>query len=448
MKRSFQRFQFQKPGRDEEKEMLKKGKFEKAFWISLLELLLIILGFLLLLPTAFVISFFLLVYFVVANALTSSDLSRLSFRRRVAKDRISDEDELVVDEIIRNDSPKPVFLEVLSPLHAELLVSEGSNHYLVHLRGKEARRIRYKIRASYYGNFTVQRAFVRTLNCLVSSYEEVEKESQATFSVYPVLEELRKFPFGRMSVMPLQGVILSKSPGVGTEFFEIRNYYPTDEFSRINWKASARSQVLLSNEYESERMADIYMILDSTATSMYFLKDYVRACLSLADFFLRMGNRVGLVIVGKFWTWIRSGSGRRQLVRLAESILEERPEDPVSSMYPVESTMKMVPRVSTTIVLSPMKNEIIKEVVRGIVDRKQKIMAMVPAPTASNLNPERLDSPWLGVAKKLVVVERENATKLLKVLGVPAIEWDPKSPVSETMEALERWISRRQIKTT
>jgi uncharacterized protein (DUF58 family) len=268
------------------------------------------------------------------------------------------------------------------------------------------------------------------------------------FSVYPVLEELKKFPFGRMSVMPQQGVILSKSPGVGTEFFELRDYYPTDEFSRINWKASARSQVLLSNEYEAEKMADIYMILDSTATSMYFLKDYVRAFLSLADFFLRMGNRVGLVIVGKFWTWIRSGSGRRQLVRLAESLLEERPEDPVSSIYPVESTMKWVPRVSTTIILSPMRNEMIKEVVRGIVDRKQKIMVMVPAAAASNLKPEKSDSPWSGVAKKLATFERENATKFLKLLGVPVIEWDPKSPVSETMEALGRWISRRQIETT
>jgi uncharacterized protein (DUF58 family) len=425
--------------------MVNKGRFEKTFWMSLLELSLVILGFLLLLPTAFLVAFLILVYFMVGSALTSSDLSKLSFRRMVAKDRISDEDELIIDEILRNESPKPVSLEVLSPLPQELLVSEGSNHYLVHLESKETRRIRYKIKPSYHGNFTIQKATVRTLDYLVSPYEEVEKESKVTFSVYPVLEELRKFPFSRMSVRPLQGVIPSKSPGHGTEFFEIRDYSPTDEFRRINWKASARSRTLLSNEYESERLTDIFMILDSTSSSIYFLKDYVRACLSLSDFFLRMGNRVGLVIIGKFWTWVRAGSGRRQLVRIAESILEERPEDPLDSTYPVESTLRAVPRVSTIMLLSPVRNEIVRVAVRRMVDRKQRIIAMIPTSTASSLKPAESDPLLVAVAKNLVLLQRENALKFLQTFNVPTMEWDPKSPISKTLEVLERWTSRDPI---
>lgn len=427
--------------------MAKKGKTEKVFWIALLELSSVTVGFIFLLPTAFLIAFLTLVYFMVAGVLTSSEPGRLLFRRRVKKDRISYEDELIVEETLKNDSLKPAFLEVLSPLHEELLVSEGSNHYLIHLKGKETRRIRYKIKPLYHGNFTIQKARIRTLSHLISSYEEVEKESQVMFTVSPVLEELRKFPFNRMSVIPFQGAIPSKSPGLGTEFFEIRQYNPTDEFSRINWKASARSKTLLSNEYESERMADIYMILDSTKSSLYFLKDYTRVSLSFADFFLRMGNKVGLVIIGKYWTWIGSGGGRRQLLRLAESILEERPEEPLSPTYPVENTLRSVPRTSSVIVFSPVRNEVIKEVVRRLVDRKQKVMAIIPSSTSSNLRPEKTDPPWVALAKKLIHLERESALRFLKTVNTPAIEWDPKLPVSSTLEALGGWMSRRQTVT-
>jgi uncharacterized protein (DUF58 family) len=427
--------------------MAKNVKSEKVYWIALLELFSIIVGLIFLLPTAFLIAFLVLIYFMAAGALTNSGMDKLQFKRRVKRDRISYEDELEVEETMRNDSPRSVFLEVFSPLHEELSVTEGSNHYLIHLGGKETRRIRYKIKPSYYGNFTIQKARIRTLDYLISSYEEVEKESQVMFSVYPVLEELRKFPFNRMSVVPFQGTIQSKSPGPGSEFFEIRDYNNTDEFRRINWKASARSQTLLSNEYQIERMADIYMILDSTSSSLYFLKDYARVCLSFADFFLRMGNKVGLVVIGKFWTWVGSGSGRRQLVRLAESILEERPEDPLSSAYPVENTMRFVPRVSSVIVFSSMRNEVVKEVVRNLADRKQKELAIVPSSTSSNLDPEKTDLPWVSLAKKLIHIERENALKFLKTINVPVIEWDPKLPMSSTMEALGGWISRREMIT-
>jgi uncharacterized protein (DUF58 family) len=430
------------------RQMANTRKFEKSLWFSLLELSLVIIGFIATLPTAFLMAFVVLVYFMVGTALVSTDLSKLTFKRKLSKERINDEEELTVEETIRNDGKRPIFLEVSSPLQSELLVSEGSNHYLIRLRGKEARRIRYKIKPLFFGNFTVRKTTMRTLNCLLSSFQEVEKESPAIFSVFPVLEELRKFPFGRMSVRPIQGVITSESPGHGTEFFEIRDYSSTDDFRRINWKASARAGKLLSNEHEWERMADIYIVLDSTSSSAYFLSDYIRGCVSLADLFLRMGNRVGLVVMGKFWTWIRSGSGRRQLVRLAESLIEERPEDPITQTYQVESTMRVVPRVSTLIILSPMRNKNLRELVRRIVDRRQRVMAMIPECTASYLKPQKTDPRWVTISRKLVLFERENALKFLKALGVPVTEWDPKHPLSNAVEALERWTTRQPIATT
>jgi uncharacterized protein (DUF58 family) len=282
-----------------QKDVAKKGKTEKAIAIAALELLLIVVGFVATLPTAFLVAFVVIVYVFTASFFSGSNQLKLSFVQRTPKDRISDIEDLVVEETIKNEGSRPLFLEILTSLPDELVVNQGSNHYIVYLRGKETRRIRYQTRPLFPGHFMIPSAKIRTMNFFLASLDEKIERSETTVSAYPVLEELRRFPTGRISMRPLHGIIPSRSPGLGTEFFEIREYSSTDDFRRINWKASARTGTLLSNEYELERIADIYVIIDSTASTTLFLKDYIRVCITISDYFLRMGNRVGLVEIGR-----------------------------------------------------------------------------------------------------------------------------------------------------
>jgi hypothetical protein len=95
--------------------------------------------------------------------------------------------------------------------------------------------------------------------------------------------------------------------------------------------------------------------------------------------------------------------------------------------------------------LSPVRSEVVREAVRRIVDRKQRIIAMIPTSTASILNPAESDSILVAVTKDLILLQRENALKFLQTYNVPTIEWDPKSPISKTLEVLEKWTSREPI---
>ena len=425
--------------------MTEKRRTEKSLWIAILELFLIVIGLLVELPTAFLIAFVVLLYFVVASSFSLPRVAGLSFKRKISRDRISDEDEILVEEIVRHEEKAPVFLEVLSRLPPEIVVTEGNNHYITYVKGKESRRIRYKIKPSYTGNFVFQKTLLRVLNNLATPYEEDQRDIPTAFSVYPVLDEVKRFPFGRMSVRPIQGVIRSRTPGRGTEFFEIRDYSPGDELKRINWKASARTGILHSNEYDWERMADIYMVLDSTGSSSYFLRDYVRACVALIDFFLRMGNRVGLVVIGRFFNWVMSGSGRRQLIRLVDNLIEERSGDPITLSYHVENTMRVIPRVSTVILLSPLRDERMRELSERMMARRQRIMAVIPASATESLKTSPNDTPWVAIAKELIRLERNNTRVFLKQIDLPAIEWDPRMPISNTVEVLQRWASRQPI---
>jgi uncharacterized protein (DUF58 family) len=423
----------------------KTGKTGRAMWVAVAEFSLLIIGFVALLPTAFIIAFVILVYVLVSSSFTGSSLRELTYRRRIRKERINDDEELIIDETIKNEGEKSVFLEVMSALPPELVVSEGSNHYLTYLKGKQAHRIRYKIRSNFLGHFTIKGVYLRTMDFFFAPFQEEKKEVENIVSVYPVFEELRKFPSSRINVKPLQGSIPSRSPGPGTEFFEIRDYIPTDEFRRINWKASARVGNLLSNEYEWERMADVYIVLDSTRSSIHFSTDYIKMCASIGDYFLRLGNRVGLVAIGKFWTWVRSGSGRKQLIRLVDNLIDERPDEPISFDFQVDSTLRVVPQTSAIILLSPMRDHRIRELCQNFVERRQRVLAMIPTTDASYLKTTLRDPAWVTATKKLVRLERENASMFLKRVGVAAIEWDPRLPLAMSMEAVGRWLGRTLI---
>ncbi len=77
-------------------------------------------------------------------------------------------------------------------------------------------------------------------------------------------------------------------PGVGTEFYEMRDYSPGDDFRQVNWKASGRLGRLMVNEKMKEVGASYYLILDARAPS-FFDRD------RLASTFLELGNALAML---------------------------------------------------------------------------------------------------------------------------------------------------------
>lgn len=77
-------------------------------------------------------------------------------------------------------------------------------------------------------------------------------------------------------------------PGVGTEFYEMRDYSPGDDYRQVNWKASGRLGRLMVNEKMKEVGASYYLILDARAPS-FFDRD------RLASTFLELGNALAML---------------------------------------------------------------------------------------------------------------------------------------------------------
>jgi len=55
----------------------------------------------------------------------------------------------------------------------------------------------------------------------------------------------------------------------GIEFSDLREYMPSDDASRIDWKASARTNDLYVKEYEVEQDTDTFILLDASDTMTF-----------------------------------------------------------------------------------------------------------------------------------------------------------------------------------
>ena len=77
-------------------------------------------------------------------------------------------------------------------------------------------------------------------------------------------------------------------PGIGTEFYEMRDYSPGDDYRQVNWKASGRLGRLMVNEKMKEVGASYYLILDARSPS-FFDRD------RLASTFLELANALTML---------------------------------------------------------------------------------------------------------------------------------------------------------
>ena len=94
----------------------------------------------------------------------------------------------------------------------------------------------------------------------------------------------------------------------------------------INWRASARRNVLWVNQQHPERNTDVVLFLDTftdvKTSARGTLDATVRAATSLAHLYLQRKDRVGVVSFGGYLSWLLPASGTQQLYRIVDSLIQ------------------------------------------------------------------------------------------------------------------------------
>jgi uncharacterized protein (DUF58 family) len=170
------------------------------------------------------------------------------------------------------------------------------------LRGKEDALVSYILRPTLLGSYNFGNINVFCATILQFIRRKVTIQNEQNVMVYPSLIQLKKYEFLAVS-NNLQQVGIKKIRKINqsTDFEHIREYVPGDNYKVINWKASARSNKLMINQYQDERAQEVYCILNMGRTmKMPFeglsLLDYaVNSSLVMASTALNKGDKAGVI---------------------------------------------------------------------------------------------------------------------------------------------------------
>ncbi|AXX28009.1 DUF58 domain-containing protein [Actinosynnema pretiosum subsp. pretiosum] len=242
----------------------------------------------------------------------------------------------------------------------------------------------------------------------------------------------------------LVGVHRSRGPGDSVELRDIRAFAPGDRLRRVDWRVSLRTGNLHVREHHAETDADVVLALDTRAdveadVALWTesgrgsprpggsLDLAARAAVSLAAAYLRQGDRVGLVDLGRPALWLRPGSGRRQLLAL-RSRLVACARVAGWAQRPVLDA-RQAPTGAVVVVLSPFLDDEVVEVAVHAARRGHPVLAVDVLPT--DLRPDR-ETEWGAAALRVVELEHEVRVTALRSHGVPVIRWDGESAVVAT----------------
>ncbi|HEY3606001.1 MAG TPA: DUF58 domain-containing protein [Pseudonocardiaceae bacterium] len=263
-----------------------------------------------------------------------------------------------------------------------------------------------------------------------------------------VLPVVRPLPPGLLPprAAGLVGAHRSRRPGDGIELRNIRAYQPGDRLRGVDWRATLRSgsraesgadvlNTLFVRERHAEADADVIIAMDTRvdvdvdlAGWAQGLPGFVRpggslatsvdAATALAASYLRQGDRVGFVDLGRPQFGLRPGAGRRQLLRLRHRLLVCA-RNAGWAPRPVLRA-EQVPPGAVVVVLSPFLDDAVVQQTMLAARRGSLVLAVDVLPGPLLPDP---DSRWGSVVAKVISGEHDIRLAALRGRGVPVVSW-------------------------
>lgn len=240
--------------------------------------------------------------------------------------------------------------------------------------------------------------------------------------VEPAVEAGRATFRGLVS-RPSYGERAVRIAGSGAEFLDVRLWAPGQPLRRVHWPATMRTGQLHVAGMAAQRNQDVLIVIDNieggTVVAPAAYDRSARAAVTLARAHLAVGDRVGLVVSSPDLFWQRLGGGRRQLIRLIDTIMDARRMPGY-----VKPRLDLLPRSVLTpgavvVVLSPLLGEDSMALVATLRRRGHPtvvIDVLDSAPAAGGSVERRR-------AVRVWSMERESIRHDLAARGIVVIHW-------------------------
>lgn len=246
----------------------------------------------------------------------------------------------------------------------------------------------------------------------------------------------------------LVGLHRSRRPGEGTELAGVRPFRTGDRLRRINWAVSARTRELHVTSTWSDRDTEVVILLDTGGEvgvsegiggRSNSLDTAVRAAASIAEHYLRHGDRVRLIDTGTAVRGVRAGSGRAHLRRILDVLVHADRVGQQQNEVQLARRHRVRPD-SLVLVLSPLLRQAMLGYIVTLVHSGCTVIAVdtLPVDVADVIDLEHHDAKAWPLAWRLRLLERRSELDRLGDLGVPTVRWRGAGTLDEVLRDASR----------
>lgn len=239
-----------------------------------------------------------------------------------------------VELSVRNKSKQPVYLSLFDHLPVTFNLLDIDNKpampMTIGLAANEVATIRYQVKPWKRGAATFAGVQIRLDSALRLWQKEVFlTQQQEDVKVYPDFRRIDQDDILSFYSKADGNISQQRQRGSGTDFAQLREYRIGDALSRIDPKASARFNKLISKQYQIERNQKVMILLDCSRRLRMFQAqlshfDYaLNTTVFLARSVLQQGDAVGMMSFGNNTPrYVAPKKGRHSISQILNSIYD------------------------------------------------------------------------------------------------------------------------------
>lgn len=223
---------------------------------------------------------------------------------RNTPEKLSNGDENDVTIYLQNKYSFPIWVKVIDEIPFQFQKRDFEVKRKINAQEKDS--FKYFLRPTERGEYLFGKLNIYVASPLRLISKRFIYEDQKMVPTYPSYVQLRKYDLMAFSNHLFQyGLKKIRRIGHTMEFEQIKEYVQGDDLRTINWKATAKKNQLMVNQYQDEKSQNVYMVIDKgRVMKMPFnglsLLDYaINATLVLSNVILKKGDKAGMFAFSK-----------------------------------------------------------------------------------------------------------------------------------------------------
>lgn len=263
---------------------------------------------------------------------------------RVLPERLSNGDANKISMDIRSFYKFPIHLSIIEEIPYQF--QKRDFIFKLVLLNKSDKVINYDLTPTERGVYLFGNVNVYASSPLQLATKKYILGESKEIKCYPSFLLLREFNFKAFTNESVSyGTKKVRRIGYSLEFEQIKEYVSGDDIRSLNWKATAKSNQLMINQYVEGKSQPVYAIIDKgRAMQMHFnnlsLLDYaINATLAISNVVLKKQDKAGMLTFSKkLEDWVVAEKRNSQMRLISEAlhnIKTDFSESDFSALYAV-----------------------------------------------------------------------------------------------------------------